>query len=90
MPTRYLVESVMDRIAACKTYHGAQYEDGDALDYLLRTEESKLLHPTTLRQLEIILTLLRDRGEARTFTFLRKVVLKNVPFEEWPARMREF
>ena len=29
------------------------------------------------------LTLLRDRGEEDLFRFIREVVLKEVPFEEW-------
>ena len=90
MPTRYLVESVMDRIAACKTYRGEKYTDGDALDYLLRSEEHMLMHPDSVRQLKFILTLLRDRGEERTFAFLRRVVLKDVPFEEWEERAKAF
>lgn len=90
MPTRYLVESFMDRVAACKTYRGKDYSDGDALAYLMRSEEYSLLHETSFRQLEFLLTMLRDRGEKRTFVFLRRVVLKEVPFSEWEARAKEF
>lgn len=89
MPTRYLVESVMDRIAACKTYRGDKYEDGDALAYLLRSEEHMLMHPDSVRQLKLLLTMLRDHGEARTFEFIRKVVLKNVPQADWETRAKE-
>ena len=34
MPTQYLVEMVMDRIAACKVYKGKDYHDGSALDII--------------------------------------------------------
>ena len=40
MPTVFLVEMVMDRIAACKTYQGAAYTDASPLEYLLRARES--------------------------------------------------
>ena len=86
MPTRYLVESVMDRIAASKVYRGKDYADGDALAYLYREHASELLHPDTYRKMEFLLTLLRDRGEAYLFSFLRQVVLKNVAFEKWADR----
>lgn len=85
MPRRYFVEMVMDRIAACKTYHGKNYRDGDALEYLQRSTEARegsMMHPQTRRELEYVLTMLRDRGEAETFAFLKNVVLKGLPFAE--------
>lgn len=82
MPRRYLVEMVMDRIAASRVYKGAQYTDGSALEYFHRSKETKLLHPDTKRELEFLLTMLRDRGEAETFAFIRNTVLKNLPFAE--------
>ena len=82
MPTEYLVESVMDRIAACKVYRGAEYTDADALAYLDRALDSEMLHPETLRKLQYLLTMLRDRGEKETFRFIREIVLKELPFGE--------
>ncbi len=90
MPTRYMVESVMDRIAASKTYRGKAYQDGDSLDYLIKAQESPLLHPQTYAQLVFLLTLLRDRGEKTTFAFIRRVVLKEVPLAQWEQRVKEF
>lgn len=82
MPTEYLVESVMDRIAACKVYRGAEYTDADALAYLDRALDSEMLHPETLKKLHYLLAMLRDRGEKETFRFIREVVLKEQPFGE--------
>ena len=82
MPTEYLVEMVMDRIAACKVYKGAAYTDADALDYLNLAIDSYLMHPETMRKLKFLLTMLRDRGEQETFRFIREVVLKELPFGE--------
>lgn len=85
MPPRYFTEMVMDRIAACKIYHGVAYTDADALEYLERSSEGRdqtLMHPKTKNQLVYVLTMLRDRGERETFCFLREVVLKNKPFAE--------
>jgi len=85
MPTPYLVEMVMDRIAACKVYKGKKYTDSAALDYLNLALDSALMHPETVEKLRFILTMLRDRGQRETFRFIRKTVLKEVPFSQWAA-----
>ena len=90
MPIPYMVESVMDRIAACRTYLGKAYNDGSALAYLYRAQETPLLHRDTYAQLEFLLKLLRDKGETRCFAFIREVVLKNVPFADWAEREKEY
>lgn len=83
MPRKYLTEMCMDRIAACKIYHGKEYQDGDALEYLQRSLEIRdltMMHPETKKQLIYILTMLRDKGEKETFRFIREVVLTGKPF----------
>ena len=83
MPRNYLVEMVMDRRAACIIYEGENYTPASALNYLLRSKERALMHPETLRELEYVLTLLRDRGEAETFAFLRGLLKgEKFPWEE--------
>lgn len=80
MPRNYLAEMVMDRIAASKTYRGRAYTDGDAYDYFSRSVEKKLMHPQTQRELEFLLTMLRDEGEEALFSYIRSSVLKGKPF----------
>ena len=80
IPRKYLVEMVMDRRAACIVYEGENYGPGSALNYLLKSREKELMHPDTRRQLEYILTMLRDAGEKETFRYLRREVLKGKPF----------
>ena len=63
MPVRYLCEMVADRIAACKTYQGAAYTDASPLQYLDRANESRLVHPQTMKRLRFLLTMLAERGE---------------------------
>ena len=84
MPNRYLVEMVMDRIAACKTYQGKRYTDAAPLAYLDSSRETPLMHPETLRKLRFLLTLLRDRGEDEMCRFIRETVLRGLPFAEEP------
>ena len=80
MPRKYLVEMVMDRIAACRVYQGKKYTPGSALDYLEGSRERVLMHPKTEKELHYILSMLRDQGEKETFRYLRKEVLKGKPF----------
>lgn len=80
MPRRYLVEMVMDRRAACMVYQGKNYAPGAELRYFETSRERELMHPDTRRQLEYILTMLRDRGEKDTFAYLRREVLAGKPF----------
>lgn len=80
MPRKYLVEMVMDRRAACMTYQGKDYTPGSPLAYYLGSKERYLMHPSTQRELEYILTMLKDRGEDATFDYLKNHVLKGRPF----------
>lgn len=82
MPQRYFVEMVIDRIAACKTYHGKNYTDSDALDYFLHAAETPLLHPETSQKLHFVLQMLAERGEKETFKYLRKSIHTELPFSE--------
>ena len=84
MPRKYLVEMVMDRRAACIVYQGKDYHPGSALEYFLKSRERALMHEQTKRELEYILTMLRDEGEDVTFRYLRESVLKGLPFP-WEA-----
>ena len=81
MPRKYLVEMVMDRIAACRVYQGDAYTDASALIYLEGSRDRNLMHPDTRRQLCYILTMLRDEGEQATFRYLKEHVLKGKPFD---------
>lgn len=88
MPRRYLAESVMDRIAACKVYQGARYTDGAALEYFLKSRERDLIHPRTRREMEFLLTLLKEQGERETFRYIKYQLLRGKPFP-WEETMEE-
>ena len=76
MPRRYLVESIMDRIAASKVYRGKDYNDGDSLDYLLTRDSESHMHKENHEELVRILTMLKEKGEPETFSYLKNVYLK--------------
>ena len=80
MPRRYLVEMVMDRRAASMVYNGKNYDDSFPLEYQLSSKDRPLMHEQTCRELEYILTMLRDEGEEKTFRYLKQEVLKGKAF----------
>ena len=77
MPEKYVVEMVMDRIAACMVYMGDDYTDRSPLEYYEKGKGRYLMHPETMELLEKLLTMLADKGEAYTFDYIRKQVLHN-------------
>lgn len=88
MPRKYLAEMIMDRIAACKTYQGEKYTDASALEYLLGSREKDLMHPTTRKQLEYVLTMLKEQGQQSTFRYIQKELLRGKPFP-WEENTEE-
>ncbi len=80
MPTRYFVEMICDRIAASKIYMGENYTDASPLNYFESrhtTGAQILIHPKTEAHLHWVLKLLAEKGEKRTFRYLRKIVRRD-------------
>lgn len=73
MPTRYLIEMFCDRVAASKVYRGAEYQDSDPLAYYNKGTYTRRIHPKTARQLSFLLTMLAEKGEEKTFAYIRKL-----------------
>lgn len=75
MPDNYIVEMVMDRIAASKVYLKEKYTDRSPLEYYERSKSKVILHPHTRKMLEHLLTMLAVKGEEKTFVYIRKEIL---------------
>lgn len=75
MPVNYVVEMLMDRIAACKVYNGDKYTDKSPLEYYNMGKEKAPMHPKTRELLEKLLNMLANEGEEITFTYIKKVLL---------------
>ena len=75
MPTKYIVEMLMDRIAACKVYNGETYTDSAALEYYNKGKEPAPLHAKTKAMLELLLNMLAIKGEEYTFRFIKTKLL---------------
>jgi len=76
MPDKYIVEMVMDRIAACKTYQKEAYTDSSPLEYYEMGKQKITLHEHTRELLERLLKMLAEKGEEETFRYIRREVLK--------------
>lgn len=76
MPINYLVEMVMDRIAASKIYQGKNYTDASPYEYFARNKDYLVMHPETKAMLDKILLMLKEKGERKTFAYIRKLLKK--------------
>ena len=76
MPNKYIVEMLMDRIAACKVYHGEDYTTKAPLAYYELGKDMAPLHKVTRKKLEFLLHMLADKGEDYTFRYIRKRILR--------------
>lgn len=76
MPGRYVVEMLMDRIAASKIYKGDKYTDASPLQYFNGGRARKFMHPETAALLEELLRMLAERGEDYTFAYIRSMLSK--------------
>lgn len=79
MPTRYIVEMVCDRLAACKVYQGENFRQESALEYFKLEQSAEgeiLIHPDTKRQLERYLSWIAEMGEDAAFAKIKNEVVK--------------
>lgn len=74
MPLRYAAEMFCDRVAASKIYRGELYEHGYPLAYFLKSKEQRFIHPDTSELIQSWLVMLKEEGEAYTFSKIREQV----------------
>ena len=93
MPSKYVVEMLVDRISASKNYQGENYTDESPLIYYEKGKGHYLIHPDTAALLEFLLTMLAKRGENKTFSYVkRKVLTEQIPYDKkildrWKERL---
>ena len=78
MPTRYVVEMFVDRIAASKNYAKDSYVDSYPLQYYYKGKGHLVIHKESDALLEQMLVMLAEQGEDKTFLYIRKNILKNL------------
>lgn len=74
MPLRYTVEMMLDRIAASRTYKGKDYTDSAPWEYYDRMKKYIVIHPETKALLERLLWMLKEKGERKTLSYIRKLL----------------
>lgn len=77
MPTKYVIEMFCDRVAASKIYMKEYYTDESPLRYFEKGKKDKMIHPETAQLIEKLLTLLAEKGEAYTFSSIKKMNKKD-------------
>ena len=80
MPVKYIVEMLMDRIAACKVYKKDKYSPQSPLEYYRSGKDPAPLHDKTRMLLEMLLIRMAKYGEMDTYTFVKKELL---PRQKW-------
>ena len=76
IPVHYVVEMFCDRVAACQIYQKEKYTTASPWEYFARSKDRNLIHPNTAALLEKLLLMLRDEGEEKTISYIRREVLK--------------
>ena len=71
MPLRYVKEMFCDRVAASKIYMKENYTDASPLEYYSRAKGIRVIHPETAALIEKLLTMLAQKGEDKTFAYIR-------------------
>lgn len=77
MPVNYVVEMFIDRMSASKNYQKEKYTDRSPLEYFEKGRGHYMMHPETEALLERLLVMLAEKGEERTYNYIRREVLKN-------------
>ncbi len=72
MPLKYVLEMMMDRIAASKIYNKGRYRDDYPLMYLLKSYNVIPMNDETKRLLYALLKMLSVYGEEKTFRFIKE------------------
>lgn len=94
MPIKYILEMMMDRIAASKVYAKENYTNHHPLEYYKSGREFAPLHEKTRKTLELLLMVLDKYGEDEMVRFIRKKILPNKKMwddkEKWPLLVRKY
>lgn len=76
MPDKYVVEMFIDRVAASKNYNQSNYTDDMPLQYYEKGRACDFLHEDTRKTLELLLHMLAEEGEEKTFRYVRDEMVR--------------
>ena len=94
MPIKYILEMMMDRIAASKVYAKDAYTQHSPLAYYNSGREYAPLHEKTKETLELLLLILDSYGEKELIRFIKKQVIPDAKMwddkEMWPVLIEKY
>ena len=94
MPVKYILEMMMDRIAASKVYAKDSYTQHNPLIYYNSGKEHAPLHDKTRETLELLLLVLDSYGEEELIRFIKKKILPNQKLwddkDKWPLLIKKY
>lgn len=76
MPKEYIAEMFCDRVAASKIYQAEKYTNKHPLEYFLKSKETRFIAKETSDEIERLLAVLAEQGEAAAFCEVRKMLGK--------------
>ena len=77
MPYRYMLESVIDRISASKTYKKQDYTDSEPYEFFTNSKEYALMNPKTAEQISELLLYLKENGEEKALDYYKSLYRQN-------------
>ena len=73
MPYNYIIESVLDKIAASKVYRGKDYTDDYPLYYFEKGNSKNIMHQYNAKQFKELLSYLAINGEEKALAHYAKL-----------------
>lgn len=71
MPYKYMLESVLDRISASKTYKKENYTDAEPYDFFMSSIEYNTINEITRNQISEYLLYLKENGEEKALEYFK-------------------
>ena len=73
MPFEYMLESVIDRISASKTYKKDSYTDSEPYNFFISSFEYKTMNKDTVIEMEYLLEYLKDNGIKKALEYYKSL-----------------
>lgn len=76
MPFNYVLESVLDKIAASKVYKKNNYSIDYPYEFFEKSYEIHVMNQNNAKQIETLLIYLKDNGEEKTLEYIKQLYKK--------------
>lgn len=76
MPFNYVLESVLDKIAASKVYQKDKYNEAYPYEFFMQSYEINVMNKNTSNQIRTLLFYLKNNGEYETLKYIKELYRK--------------